>query len=846
MAKRAPRVPPSASPLPTLQDPDATQGIPDEDPPEQPGDDPGGLAALEQADITEQPDGSAVVDINKGKKAGPEVKFHANLAETLPDIELAAIATELTEQIRRDKEARKKRDEQYAEGLRRSGLGEDAPGGAQFTGASRVVHPMLAEASVDFESSAIKELFPPEGPVRPQVFGKPDPEKLELAQRQQDCLNWQLRSYVPEFRAELERVLTQVPMGGSQYMKFWYDADIGWWTAEAAWIDDVYIPFTATTFQRATRITHVQHLSESAVEDRIASGFYRDIGGLGHSGMQEETETEKATDKIEGRERIEPDVDNERPVFETSCFQRLSLDGDKKRPYLVSLDDFSGRIFSIYRNWEEDDVRYKRLAWMVEWPFIPWRGAYAIGFPHLIGGLSAAATGALRALLDSAHVNNIPGGLVLKGTGISGQTTTTSATQFAEVATSMPSQDDIRKIAMPFPYNPPSNVLFTLLGWLTDAGKGVVTTAEEKIADASNNMPVGTALALMESGSKVFSAIHKRMHEAQFQCFQIIARLCAKIPDFEQIQEIELGEVIATKQDFAKALAVQPASDPDVYSEGQRFSQAQVMDQQAAKYPQLYDMYQVQKRILTVARIPDIDDVLPPPAKPQPLNAAAENAAAMAGKPLVAFPDQAHLAHIMVHLLFQHDPLLGGSPSAGTQYMLNIAEHLKQHVMFQYVVLVRQLASESLGTPVDVLMKQAIDDPQKSAELDQLIAAAAPMAQQMLTQQLAPVAQELAGIFSKADQAKQGMAIPHPDQVAAATMVDDATRKAQTDAGNLDIRNRELASKTDIANREVALKERQGDAKIEIDQEKANNERTRNQLLILEAQQPGNQVPGIQ
>lgn len=802
-----------------------------------PVDDGPPLEALEAADVEEQADGSAVIKLPAEPKKGGPAEFHANLAEFLDETELGEISRDLTEKIKRDREARKKRDDQYAEGLKRTGLGNEAPGGAQFTGASKAVHPMLSEASVDFEAASIKELFPPEGPVKPKIEGKITPKKLELADRQQSNLNWQLKTKVPEFIGELERVLTQLPMGGSQYMKFWHDDECDWWTCEVVYVDHLLIPFSCSDFWRASRITHEQHLTEAIIEDRIDSKMYRDTGGLlGHVGTPEPTAAAEATDKIEGRERVEPNVDNERIVFETNTKYKISLDGKQKLPYLISIDDFSGKVLSIYRNWEEDDVRKKRLHWIVDWTFIPWRGAYGIGLPHLIGGLSAAATGALRALLDSAHVNNIPGGLFLKGWGISGQTTQPQATQFTEVQSSNLITDDIRKIAMPFPFNPPSTALFQLLGWLTDTAKGVVTTAEEKISEATNQMPVGTALALLEAGAKVFSAIHKRLHRSLDRSLEIIRRLSAANDEFENQQLEDLGEILATRDDFKKSLAVQPSSDPEIFSDGQRMAQAQILEAQATKLPTVYNMYEVQKRVLTVARIPDIDQVLPPPAKPTPLNAAAENVAAMTGKPLVAFPEQAHLAHLMTHLLFISDPILGQGAAQGGPFIANLAEHLRQHVGFQYVTLVRQIASESVGRPLEELMKEAIENPALNPQIDQLVAQASPRAQAMLGKMLAPIQPTLQEIYKRAEAFKQASQIPHPDAVAAATLVDDAGRKATESAAVIDLKQQKQDTDKVQKDRELDIKETQVLGKLRLDQEKADNEEDRNDIEMLNQQ----------
>ena len=740
MPKPMPPLTPSASPAAGLPLEDLAKEMPSEQL------DQLDVVIDDDGEVIQNPDGSAEYVLGDEKDASG-VAFSANLAEHLEESEMQTLAQDLLRKIEADEKAREKRDEQYEEGLRRTGMGNEAPGGADFRGASRVVHPMLVEACVDFCAASIKELMPPAGPAKTEIAGRADAHKYAVSQRQERYLNWQLREQISEFADEFEQLLTQLPMGGSQYLKFWYDKTLRRVCCEFIPIDDLYLPYACSDFYTAQRITHVQRLTQHVFEERIEDGFYRDIGeeenAAGPSLTPDTTKTERANDKIEGREPTMENIDGERIVYEVNTFAKLSIDGNEKLPYLVSIDDTSGKIVSIYRNWEPEDEASTRLDWIVEFGFIAWRGAYKIGMPHLIGGLSAAATGALRAILDSAHVNNLPGFLRLKGARLGGQTKEINPAQGVEIEGNG-AIDDIRKLVMALPYNQPSPVLFELLGWLSEAARGVVTTAEEKIADASNQMPVGTALALMESGAKVFSSIFARLHRSMSRSFKILARLNKRHLSIAE-QMHKLGEVLATRNDFGQPLAVIPVSDPNVFSEAQRFAQMQMVLQladgvdpktgQPTATAQLHNLYETLKRLYEIAKIPDFDRFLPPPAKPSEMNAAAENMAAMMGQPLMAFPEQKHLAHIEAHMRFITDPFLGGSGMAAGKTMPMMMEHVKQHLGYLYLDLLGSIIQQATGEDIEELA----NDRGGQARLDRLVALSSKIVHSRLQQQLAPL-----------------------------------------------------------------------------------------------------------
>ena len=639
----------------------------------------------EEPEVEELPDGSAVVNLADFKGPSEDEDFYANLAEEQIGIhELESLALRYIDLIDSDRQARKKRDKQYEEGLRRTGMGDDAPGGAQFNGASKVVHPMMAEACVDFASRAIKEMFPPDGPAKTKIIGEVTDEKTETAERKRDYMNWQLTEQIEEFRDEQEQMLTQLPLGGSQFMKMWFDEKKRRPCAEFVAIDNILLPFASANFYTSQRVTEQQDISEWEFQQRINRGLYRDINLVRATTEPEQTASEKANAKIEGK-RYEDSEDGLRRVYH--IYTWLDLEDDTRSegdtaPYILMIDDLERKVIGLYRNWEEGDETLTKLDWIIEFKFIPWRGAYAIGLPHLIGGLSAAATGSLRALLDTAHVNNSLTMLKLKGAKVSGQTDQIEITQVTEIEGGI-GVDDIRKIAMPMPFNPPSPVLFQLLGWLTTEAKGVVTTAEEKIADASANMPVGTTQALIEQGAVVFSSIHARLHDAQRRVLHVLGRINRWHLDEQRKGDI-VAELPIKREDFKRNSDIVPVSDPHIFSETQRVAQMQSVMQLSAQFPQIFDQRAVVSRMLKQLKIPNVNELMPNTGKPAELNAADENSAMSLNKPAFAYPRQDHLAHIQTHLTFGLDPMLGSNRLIAPKFIPQALEHIKQHMMLWY------------------------------------------------------------------------------------------------------------------------------------------------------------------
>ena len=702
--------------------------------------------------VRDTEDGGAMVTIDESPTPA-ESEFYANLAENKATWELSSLGSELCDILEKDKEARKKRDEQYEEGLRRTGLGDDAPGGASFTGASKVVHPMLTQGCVDFSARVMKEIFPPDGPARDKIIGEQTLEKQEKADRLVKFMNWQMTEQMPEFRSELEQLSTQLPLGGGQYLKITWDANKKRPVPQFVAIDDVYLPFAATNFYASERKTHVQYLTRIEYQKRVESGMYMDVDLMASPLPPEESKAEIANNKIEGRQTDSYNIDGLRTIYECYIIHDFE-DEYGLAPYIISLDKATQSVLSIYRNWEEDDDTKQEMQWMVEFPFVPWRGAYPIGLTHMIGGLSAAATGALRALLDSAHINNFPGLLKLKS-GTGGQTDRVDPTEVKEIEGSF-GQDDIRKMLMPMPYNPPSAVLFQLLGFLVDASQNVVRTTFEELADSNTNTPVGTTLARIEQGMVVFSAIHARLHDSMGRVLKLLFRLNKTYLTESEVYD-ETGELLVKRSDFDGPMNVVPVSDPNIFSEAQRFAQVQAVMQRSKEMPQLYDLRKVEVMFLERLKVPQGKDLLLPVQKPLELNAVNENIAMTMRRPVVAFPEQDHLAHLQVHLDFLTNPMFGNNKAIGPAFIPMMLDHIKEHMVLWYATQLYNEASAAAQVDIGEIQKDATTEEKQS--LDKLLASTS----QIVTKQSQEAFGQIPQIIEKAIETLQQMQ-PPPQQ----------------------------------------------------------------------------------
>lgn len=718
---------------------------------------------MPEDDVTDTPDGGAMVKLDETEGKPGDSKFYANLAEDMPEVELQKLATGYVELIGKDKDARARRDKQQEEGLKRTGLGDDAPGGAKFEGASKVVHPMLTEACVDFSARAIKELWPASGPVKTKIEGDATRGKEDKAARKARLMNWQLTVQAQDARSELEQALTQLPLGGAQYLKLSWNVKRNRPGVLGVMIDDMLLPFAATNFYSAQRRTHVQYVTQLEYEARVRDGMYRDVD-LAPAGMEPEgTLSQTANDRIEGREANSYNEDGLRTVWEVYTTDTIDTGDKEPAPYIITIDKVSSKVLSIYRNWDEQDDTREELTWIIELPFIPWRGAYPIGLPQMIGGLSGAATGALRALLDSAHIQNTAAGVKLKGATRGGQTMQPQIGEITEVEGGL-NVDDVRKLFMPMPYNPPSAVLFELLGFLVDAGKSVVRTAMDEIADSNPNAPVGTTLANIEQGLVVYSAIHARLHDAMGRVLRVLHRLNEMYLDDEMLAK-EAGEDFATREDFTGPMDVVPVSDPNIFSEAQRYAQIQAVAQRAAISPDLYNRHKVEEGILKTLKIPNPDEYLKPAAEPEQQNAINENVAASLGRAIVAFPGQDHIAHLQAHIAYMVNPALGANPLFQPTFMPVIIGHLREHIALWYMQMTIDLAEQYTGLNLDETVKGHEGDHENRA-LDRLLANASTV----VSEAAGDVFASMQATIAQAQQIAAHFQQPQPMDPTAATL----------------------------------------------------------------------------
>lgn len=694
------------------------------------------------------PEEGAFADMpgEREESAPPDEGFYTNLAELLDDHHRNGIALDLVRLIDIDKATRKKRDEAYADGIRRTGLGKDAPGGADFEGASKVVHPMLTEASIDYQSRIMSELYPPSGPVKPSLIGTPTKRKTDKADRVADHMNYQITHQIKGARSTLEVLFAQVPLGGSQFIRQFWDHRMKRPAWQFASVDKVLVPYHASDFQSASRKTFIDMVDKVEFHNRVVSGQYLDLGDLGRPmTIDEPTSTEQAKERVQGVEDPGMSEDEDRAIFEIMAYVDVTSDMAERFktcggyeaeeegdlcPYLISIDSTTKRMLSMYRCWEEGDEAREPIETLFEFPFIPWEGAYAIGFPQIIGGLSQAATGALRALLDSAHVNNVPAGLMLKGSGTSGQNVMPDPGQLLEINGGTET-DDIRKRIMPMPFNPPSTVLFQLLGFLVDSAKGVVrTTLDETPQNSGSPVPVGTQMSRVEEGLKVFSAIHGRAHAAMDRLLQGLHRLNRLYLPNEIKIDAAGKEILVRREDYKGPCDIQPVSDPTIYSEMQRFNQLMFIQQRMALTnvpgaPPLYKAFEVEMWGLKLMKIPDPESLLNVTPEPTEQNSVNENLTVMLNQPIATYPEQDHLAHLQVHLSFMESQFLGQNPLFAPVCMPQLLKHCVEHVSYFYA---QTVESEVMAAGQQPLSAFESDDPKMRAEFDRTLALASQVA----------------------------------------------------------------------------------------------------------------------
>ena len=618
-------------------------------------------------------DGSAII----GDVSEPmEESFDSNLAEFIDEQELNIISSELLDKYQQDRSSRDKWENAYRKGLDLLGFQYNERS-EPFQGASGVTHPLLAESVTQFQAQGYKELLPAGGPVNTQIIGKPDPAKEEQAERIKEFMNYQITHVMEEYDPELDQMLFHLPLAGSAFKKVYYDAGLQRAVSKFISADDLVVPYSATDLTSCERITHIVKMSDNEVRKQQVAGFYRDID-LEYTNKEDRI-LEKERD-IEGVQKV--GQEDEYTLLEIHVDLNIAgVDEDDgiKVPYIVTIDEGTSEVLAIYRNYKEDDPIKKKNKYFVHYKFLPGLGFYGFGLIHMLGGLSRTATSALRQLIDAGTLANLPAGFKARGLRIADDDSPLQPGEFRDV--DAPS-GDLRAGLMPLPYKEPSATLFQLLGFVVEAGTRFATVADQKIGDSvAANAPVGTTMALMERGTKVMSAIHKRLHYAQKTEFQILAKLFKEslAPGYPYKPAGQQGFEMVKQQDFDDRIDVLPVSDPNIFSMSQRVTLAQTQLQLAQANPQAHNMYEAYRRMYEALGVKDIVSILPPPKQPQPIDPGMENSQAIIGQKLQAFRGQNHMAHIDAHQALMTSVLVKSNP----QTLILLESHIMEHVSLQ-------------------------------------------------------------------------------------------------------------------------------------------------------------------
>ena len=763
-------------------------------------------------------------------------EFDANLAMVIDQSDLDKKASSLVSDYNNDKEARKDWEERYKKGLEtldpEGGL-EESDEERASRGLSTVVHPMISEAATQFNARAIAELYPSGGPVKTVIIGEPNDETEEQARRVKQFMNYQIQEQMPEYFPDLDQMLFQLPLVGQAFKKVWWDANKDRQCAKFVKAEDFVVAPESTDLYTSQRYTHVIRMPKNDYNMYVESGWYLPIEYSGDGSSYMDAVNEDVEGISSGTQ------DNIVTLLEMHVYEAfVGIDGVESEddenmvrlPYVITIDQDSEKIVSVRRNYYEGDEKKKKRDWFVSYKFLPGVGFYGFGLYHMIGGLGKAATGSLRALLDSAAFANMQGGFKLKGR-VTGGEIDVNPGEFVDLDATV---DDVNKAVMPLPFKEPSGTLFNLLGLIVQAGQRFASTADLNVGDVNPNAPVGSTVALIEQGSKSFSAIHKRLHYSQGQEFKMLARLNAEyLPESFSFAVAGAAETIYAA-DFNERIDIIPVSDPNIFSTAQRIAQAQAILEMARSAPQLHDLYEAYKRMYEAIRIPNIPEVLKEPAEAARLDPIDENMSIMYGKPIKAFPEQNHDAHIAVHTQFLSDPSLAGNPAARGLQPLLIA-HIAEHIALLY----RQRMEAGIGMPLPNLPN--IRDPKFKfedidPEMDMLISQRAAQVVQQAPQ-MAPIqglaganqrqnplqyAQQLAQLEAQALQQRTQSEIA-ADQARAKSDIQIDQAKAQQDLQVQQAKvQAELQAKVLKLEADLALEREKNQAKLNMEMMKRN------------------------
>ena len=631
----------------------------------------------------------------------------ANLAEVLDDSVLGALSSELQNKVREDMESRSDWEEAIAKGLNLLGINyEDRSD--PFLGASGVTHPLLNEATTQFQSQAYKEMLPSGGPVKTQVLGVATKQTEDQAQRIKDFMNYQIMEVMEEYDPDTDQMLFYLPLTGSTFKKVYFDPTKQRAVSKFVPAEDLVVPYSASDLMTAERVTHVVKMSYNDIRKLQVAGVYRDVELSTTDSGEDEGSIQETSNELQG---LHPNYsDDVYTLLEVHV--DLDLEGFEDPngimlPYIVTIDENSNQVLSVVRNFREQDPLRRKRQYFVHFKFLPGFGFYGFGLLHTIGGLSRAATSILRQLIDAGTLSNLPAGFKARGVRIRNDDEPLNPGEFRDI--DVPG-GDLKNSIIPLPYKEPSGTLAQLLGVVVDSGRRFAQVADAKISDVNSQAPVGTTVALIEQGSKIISSIHKRLHYGQKQEFRMLAEIFAENPvPYPYFVGNIAPEVM--QQDFDGRIDILPVSDPSIFSMAQRLSLAQTQLQMAQQAPQIHNQYEAFRRMYDALDIKNIDSILPPPQPPAPVDPATENANSIKAAPLQVFPEQDHEAHVRAHVTFLGTPASQVNPQGFALLQAHVQEHVglmaRDQVTKFFQISVQE--AQSRGEPVPQIDPAAIE-----------------------------------------------------------------------------------------------------------------------------------------
>ena len=669
--------------------------------------------------VTEDEEGATIdFDPNQVDRVEGDEDHFANLNDILPEDDTDAIGNQLQSDYMEYKFSRADWERAYIVGLELLGFKYENRT-QPFQGASGATHPVLAEAVTQFQALAYKELLPADGPVRTQVMGDSSPQKEAQAQRVKNFMNYQIMDQMSEYEPEFDQMLFYLPLSGSTFKKVYYDDLLGRAVSKFIPADDLIVPYTATSLEDAEAVIHVVKMSENDLNKQMYAGFYSDIELTKPSGTitNELKEKEREIEGIQKTQNTEPlyTILECHVNLDLEGFEDLGPDGEPtgiKLPYVVTIEEGSRKVLSIRRNFAPNDPKKLKIQYFVHFKFLPGLGFYGLGLIHMIGGLSRTATAALRQLLDAGTLSNLPAGFKQRGVRVRDDATAIQPGEFKDVDTP---GGNLKDAFVFLPYKEPSQTLLQLMGIVVEAGQRFASIADMQVGDGNQQAAVGTTVALLERGSRVMSAIHKRLYVGLKKEFKLLAGVFATYLPAEYPYDVPGAARNIKAMDFDERVDILPIADPNIFSMSQRVTLAQTQLQLAQTNPQMHNMYNAYRSMYQAIGIKDIDRILPPPPPNQPKDPAIEHIDALGQKPFQAFPGQDHRAHVTAHLNFMATNFVRNNPSVTASLEKNILEHIS--LMAQEQV---QLEFPQEFKMLPQLQQAAAQDPQAKQQLTQI------------------------------------------------------------------------------------------------------------------------------